>query len=241
MRYAARMLLRRPGFTIIAILSLALGIGVTTAIFSVLNAVALRPLPYSDPDRLVWMTQLLHGSSTDEVTFTPHFLEWRRQNHTFEGLAAYNYQTRNLSGLNQPMEVHTARVSALLLPLLRIQPAIGRNFTASEDSKGAEPVAILSDALWRSQFSADPKIAGRPAMLDGQPFRIIGVLPRGFVFPGVDGIDILTPLAKDEAAELAFRDVTIIRNVVGRLKPGVTRELANADLMVIQRRLPHPP
>jgi putative ABC transport system permease protein len=185
-RYAARILLRRPGFTFAAILSLALGIGVTTAIFSVLNsvlnAVALRPLPYSDPDRLVWMTQLLHGSSTDEVTFTPHFLEWRRQNHTFEGLAAYNYQTRNLTGLDQPMEVHTARASAALLPLLGVQPAIGRNFTRQEDSKGAGPVAILSDALWRGQFSADPQIAGRPVMLDGRQFQIIGVLPRGFFF-----------------------------------------------------------
>src|ERR1700688_4971817 len=105
-RYAGRVLLRRPGFTIAAILSLALGIGVTTAIFSVLNAVALRPLPYSDPDRLVWMTQLLHGTSTDEVTLTPHFLEWRRQNQTFAGLAAYNLQTRNLTGPEAPIEVH---------------------------------------------------------------------------------------------------------------------------------------
>jgi predicted permease len=241
LRYAIRMLIRRPGFALTAILSLALGIGVTTAIFSVLNAVALRPLPYSDPDRLVWMTQLLHGSSTDEVTFTPHFLEWRRQNHTFEGLAAYNYQTRNLTGVDQPMELHTARVSAALLPLLGVQPAIGRNFTPQEDSKGGEPVAMLSDALWRGQFSTDPKIAGRSVALDGQQFRIIGVLPRGFVFPGEDGVDLVTPLAKDEAAELAFRDVTIIRNVVGRLKLGVTRELANSDLMLIQSRLPHPP
>ncbi len=116
LRYAARVLLRRPGFTTAAILSLALGIGVTTSIFSVLNAVALRPLPYSDPDRLVWMTELLHGTSTDDLTLTPHFIEWRRQNHTFEGLAAYNYQTRNLTGLDQPVEVHTARVSAALLP-----------------------------------------------------------------------------------------------------------------------------
>src|ERR1700685_4227869 len=163
--YATRILSRRPGFAIAAILSLALGIGVTTSIFSVLNAVALRPLPYSDPDRLVWMTQLLHGSSTDEVTFTPHFLEWRRQNHTCEGWAAYNYQTRNLTGLDQPMEVHTARASAALLHLLGVQPAIGRNFSAQEDSKGNDHVAILSDALWRSQFSADPKIAGRPVLL----------------------------------------------------------------------------
>jgi putative ABC transport system permease protein len=241
LRYAARIFLRRPGFTIAAILSLALGIGVTTSIFAVLNAVALRPLPYSDPERLVWMTELLHGSSTDDLTITPHFIEWRRQNHTFEGLAGYNYQTRNLTGLNQPIEVQTARVSAALLPLLGIQPAIGRNFTTQEDSKGAEPVAILSDALWRNQFFANPKIAGRPVVLDGQAFRIIGVLPRGFVFPGADAVDLFTPLAKDEAAELALRNLTVIRNVAGRLKPGATRELATSDLMVITSRLPHPP
>src|ERR1700683_3436325 len=188
LRYAARILFRRPGFTLAAILSLALGIGVTTSIFTVLNAVALRPLPYSHPERLVWMTELLHGSSTDELTLTPHFIEWRRQNHTFEGLAGYNYQTRNLTGLDQPMEVHTARVSAALLPLLGIQPAVGRNFTSQEDTKGAESVAILTDELWRNQFSADPKIIGRPIMLDGQPFRAIGVLPRGFLFPGADPI-----------------------------------------------------
>jgi putative ABC transport system permease protein len=143
--------------------------------------------------------------------------------------------------VDQPTELHTARVSAALLPLLGVQLSIGRNFTTQEDSKGNGQVSILSDALWRGHFSADPKIAGRPLMLDGQQFRIIGVLPRGFVFPGEDAVDLLTPLAKDEAAELAFRDVTIIRNVVGRLKPGVTRALANADLMVIQSRLPHPP
>src|ERR1022692_3986710 len=240
--YAARILIRRPGFAVAAILSLALGIGVTTAIFTVVNAVALRPLPYADPDRLVWMTQLLHGSSTDEVTFTPHFLEWRRQNHTFEGLAAYNYQTRNLTGLEAPIEVHTARASAALLPLLGVEPAIGRNFTAQEDAKGNDRVAMLTDQLWQRQFDADPKIAGRPIMLDGDQYIITGVLPRGFVFPGLDVVDLLTPLGKDEAAELQFREsLTIVPNVGGRLKPGVGIEQANAELMVIQSRLPVPP
>ena len=157
MRYAIRILLRRPGFALAAILSLALGIGVTTAIFSVLNAVALRPLPYANPDRLVWMTQLLHGSSTDEVTFTPHFLEWRRQNHTFEGLAAYNYQTRNLTGLDQPMELHTARVSAALLPLLD-DPArrsgaisLAGRFQRQRTSSDLERCALARPVLRRSK------------------------------------------------------------------------------------------
>src|SRR5580698_5599009 len=240
--YAVRMFARRPGFTAAAILSLTLGIGATTAIFTVVNAVALRPLPYSDPNQLIWMTELLHGSSTDEVTLTPHYLQWRLQNQTFSGLAAFNYQTRNLTGLESPVEIHTARASAELLPLLGVTPAIGRNFTKQEDSRGNDRVAILTDALWRREFGADPNIAGRPVMLDGDPYIVTGVLPANFVFPGRDAVDLITPLAKDEVAELQFHEsVTIIRNVVGRLKPGVTLEQANADLAVIQSRLPVPP
>jgi len=243
--YAARILFRRPGFAIAAVLSLALGIGVTTAIFTVVNAVALRPLPYADPDRLVWMTELLHGSSTDDLTLTPHFLEWRRQSKSFAALAAYQYQTRNLTGLDDPVEVRTARVSAALLPLFGVEPAIGRNFTRQEDSKGNERVAILTDQLWQRQFGSDPKIVGRPILLDGAQYTIVGVMQRGFVFPGVESVDLLTPLGKDEAAELAFRSdgagSTAIRNVAGRLKPGVTIEQANSELMVILSHLPQPP
>src|SRR5438876_1245834 len=110
LRFGARTLRRGSGFTIAAGLSLALGIGITTAIFTVLNAVALRPLPYADADRLAWMTQVLKKNSTDEVTITAHFLEWRRQNRTFVDLAGYNYQTRNLTGLDTPLQLRTARV-----------------------------------------------------------------------------------------------------------------------------------
>jgi predicted permease len=241
--YAARILLRRPGFAIAAILSLALGIGITTAIFTVVNAVALRPLPYADPDRLVWMTELLHGSSTDDLTLTPHFLEWRRQSKTFAALAGYQYQTRNLTGVDDAVELHTARVSASLLPMIGVMPAIGRNFTVQEDAKGHEHVAILTDGVWRDRFGSDPKIAGRTILLDALPHIVIGVMPRGFVFPGVESVDLLTPLGKDEAAELAYTDggFSAMRNVLGRLNPGVTREQANAELVVINSRLPHPP
>src|ERR1700683_5218333 len=182
--YAARILFRRPGFTIAAALSLALGIGVTTAIFTVLNAVALRPLPYADADRLLWMTEILQKNSTDELTITPHFLEWRRQNQTFAGLTGYNFQTRNLTGRDEPMELHTAKASATLLPLLGVQPAIGRNFTKDEDYKGRDQVALLGHELWEQHFGGDPGIVGRAILLDGSPFTVVGVLPRGFVFPG---------------------------------------------------------
>jgi putative ABC transport system permease protein len=239
--YAVRSLRRRPGFTTTAILSLALGIGVTTAIFTVLNAVALRPLPYADADRLLWMTQILKKNSTDEVTLTGYFLEWRRQNQTFMDLAGYNYQTRNLTGRDEPMELLTAKASASLLPLLGVQPVLGRNFLKQEDYKGRDQVVLLGSALWRQQFGGSPKIIGQTIILGGSPFTIVGVLPPDFVFPGPDQVQLITPLGKDEAAELQHRVGSIVRNVIGRLKPGVTVEQARADLTVIQSRLPVPP
>ncbi|HUJ24047.1 MAG TPA: ABC transporter permease, partial [Bryobacteraceae bacterium] len=239
--YGARALRRRPGFTLAAGLSLALGIGVTTAIFTVLNAAAFRPLPYADAERLLWMTQILTKNSTDEVTLTGHFLEWRRRNHTFTDLAGYNLQTRILTRVDEPMELHTAKASASLLPLLGIQPLIGRNFLKEEDYKGRDHVALLGNDLWKQQFGSDPQIAGRTVTLDGIPFTVVGVLPHDFVFPCPDPVQLITPLGKDEAAELEHRVGSIIFNVVGRLKPGVTREQARAELSVIQSRLPVPP
>jgi putative ABC transport system permease protein len=241
MVHGTRSLGRRPGFTFAAGLSLALGIGVTIAIFTVLNAVALRPLPYADADRLVWMTQILKKNSTDELTFTPHFLEWRRQNQTFTDLAGYNYQVRNLTGLYDPMEVRTARASASLLPLLGVQPVLGRNFLKQEDYKGHDQVAMLGNFLWHERFGGNPNIIGQAITLDGAQFTIVGVLPSDFVFPGPDQVQLITPLGKDEAAELQYKTASIIRNVIGRLRPATTLEQANAELTVIQSRLPVPP
>lgn len=239
--HGLRLLRRRPGFAIAAILSLALGIGLTTAIFTVLNTVALRPLPYVEADRLIWMTQVLKMNSTDEVTLTAHFLEWRRQNQTFTDLAGYNFQTRNLTGLDEPLEVPSAKVSASLLPILGVQPVLGRNFLKQEDYKGRDQVALLGYELWQQRFAANPKIIGQPITLDGSPYIVVGVLPPGFVFPGADEVQLITPLGKDEAAELQYKVGSIVRNVVGKLKPGVTLEQAIAELTVIQSRLPVPP
>jgi putative ABC transport system permease protein len=237
----ARSLRRRPGFAIAAILSLALGIGLTTAIFTVLNAVAVRPLPYADAEKLIWMTQILKKNSTDEVTITGHFLEWRRQNRSFIDLAGYNYQTRNLTGVDETTQLPSAKASASLLPLLGIQPALGRNFLKQEDYKGRDQVVLLSDALWRQRFGGDPKIIGRAITLDGSSFTVVGILPPDFVFPGPDQVQLITPLGKDEAAELEHKVGSIIFNVIGRLKPGVSFEQARAELTVIQSRLPVPP
>lgn len=238
--HGIRLLRRRPGFTIAAVLSLSLGIGLTTAIFTMLNAVVLRPLPYQQSERLMWMSEVLKMNSTDEVTITEHFLEWRDHNQSFTELAAYNYQTRNLTGVNEASEVATARVSASFLPLLGIQPVIGRNFLREEDSKGHEQVAILGHELWSQRFGTDLGIIGRSVMLDGNPYRVTGVLPPDFVFPGPDPIQLLTPLGKDEQAEREHRAGSIIRNVVGRLKPGVTQQQARAEMSVLTARLPLP-
>ena len=239
--HGLRLFRMRPGFTLAAILSLAMGIGLTTAIFMVLNAVALRPLAYADADRLIWMTQTLKKNSTDEVTLTAHFLEWRRQNQTFSDLAGYNFQTRNLTGIDEPLEIASAKASASLLPILGVQPTLGRNFLKQEDYKGRDQVALLGYTLWQERFGADPKIIGKPITLDGSAFVVVGVLPAGFAFPGADEVQLITPLGKDEAAELQYKIGSIIRNVVGRLKPGVTLEQARAELTVIQSRLPLPP
>jgi putative ABC transport system permease protein len=241
MLIGARALRRRPGFAVTAVLSLALGIGVTTAIFTVLNAVALRPLPYADAEKLIWMTTILKKNSTDEVTLTGHFLEWRRQNQSFTDLAGYNYQTRNLTGLDEPTQLPSAKASASLLPLLGIQPVLGRNFLKQEDYKGRDQVALLANGLWQQRFGGDPKIVGRTITLDGSPFTVVGILPPDFVFPGPDQVQLITPLGKDEAAELQHKIGSIIVNVIGRLKPGVTFEQARAELTVIQSRLPVPP
>ena len=239
--YGARSLRRQPGFSMAAGFSLALGIGMTTAIFTVLNAVALRPLPYADSERLLWMTQILKKNSTDEVTLTEHFLEWRRQNHSFTDLAGYNYQTRILTGLDEPVQLLSARASASLLPLLGVQPVLGRNFLRQEDYKGRDQVCLLGNALWRERFGGTPKIIGHSIVLDGIPVTIVGVLPPAFYFPGPDPVQLITPLGKDEAAELQHRVGSVVRNVVGRLRPGVTPVQARADLTVIQSRLPVPP
>lgn len=239
--HGARFLARRPGFTVAAVLSLALGIGATTAVFTVLNAVALRPLPYADSSQLVWVTQLVKMNSTDEVTITPDFLDWRRLTRKFTGLAAFNYATRNLTGFAHPLEVRTARVSAGLLPVLGVNVALGRNFSREEDYKGRDAVAVIGHEMWQSVFGGDPNVLERSIALDSRNYRVIGVLPRGFVFPGAQPVDLLTPLAKDEAAELQrANSISIVTNVIGRMNAGVRLEEARAELESIQSHLPKP-
>lgn len=240
---ALRRLRKNPAYALTAIGSIAMGIGICTAMFTILNAVLLRPLPYANSDKLVWITQVLKANSTDEVTFTADFLDWRSNNRTFESLAAYNEYTRSLTGVAEPMQVHTVKASSALLPTLRVQPLFGRNLSASADTAGHEKVALLACRIWRSRFASDPSIVGKPVLLDGEQYIVTGILPESFEFPSPQPVDIITGLGKNEAGELA-RDgkvFTIVHNIIGRPKPGVTNEQARQDLMRIQAHLPEPP
>jgi predicted permease len=241
--FAARRLRKIPGYTIAATGSLALGIGITTAMFTLLNAVVLRPLPYADSQELVWLTEVLKANSTDELTITPDFLDWRRFNRTYQDLAGINEDTHIVSGLGRPLEVHSARASASLLPILNVKPMLGRNFTRQEDTAGGERVVIVSYGFWRDHLGADMGVIGNLIRIDDQAYSLIGVLPPGFVFPSDGDVQMITPLAKDETAESARdgRVLTIIHSVIGRLKPGVTLRQAHDDVAAIQAHLPVPP
>ena len=149
LRSAIRALRRAPGFTVVAVSVLALGVGANTAMFSVIDAVLLRPLPYPDPERLVWIGESLQfKTNEDQVTLTPDFLDWRSQNDLFTAMGAFNFFTRTLSGAGDPVPLRTVKASADLLPLLKVQPLLGRTFARSEDERGRDQVAILSYGLW---------------------------------------------------------------------------------------------
>lgn len=240
---AVRRIRRNPVYTVAAIGSLALGIGISAAMFTILNAVVFRPLPYADAQRLVWVTEVLKANSTDEITLTPDFLDWRRANHTFESMAAFNYDTHIVTGLAEPIEIHSVRASASLLPILHVKPMLGRIFRSDEDYAGRERVAMLSYVFWRDHLGSSASVLAKPILLDGEQYSIIGILPQGFVFPGDEEVDAMTPLAKNEAGELARdgRVITIVHNVIGRLKPGITQAQAHDDLAAIQAHLPLPP
>ena len=196
LRFAIRGLRTSPGFTLVAVSVLALGVGANTAMVSVIDAVLLRPLPYPDAERLVWIGEAIKNNTTDEVTLTPDFLEWREQNHVFATMAAFNLYTRTLSGAGDPVSLRTAKASADLLSVLKIQPVLGRNFARTEDQRGHDQVAILSYGLWRSTFGGRRDVIGQPITLDDQVFTVVGVLPREFHFPAPEPIDVLTPLGK---------------------------------------------
>jgi putative ABC transport system permease protein len=240
-RYAYRMMRNKPGFTILAVLTLALGIGASTAIFSVVDAVILRPLPYGVPDRLVLVKAWIPKAISDPIPVcAPDVVQFQRENHTFESLAAFRGGQLDLAGGAEPQRVNVDRVNANLFSLLGVQPSLGRAFTADEDHQD-RLVAILSHGLWQRQFGADPNIIGHTVTLNRQPYTVIGVMPRTFIFPlsGMDqgeASDVFVPMSFT-SEELADVGDNFNYSLVGRLKSGVTLTQANADLGAIAQRI----
>ncbi|MGH9789365.1 MAG: ABC transporter permease [Candidatus Acidiferrales bacterium] len=236
LRYGARQLARSPGFTAVAVLTLALGIGANTAIFSVANAVLLQPLPYQEPDRLVRLWESNPGRNWPFFSASaPNFNDWVQQNRSFESLAATEGATFNLTGTGEPERLRGRRVTSNFFALLGVELELGRNFTPEEGRPASARVAILSHGLWQRRFGADPGILGRTLRLDGESYEIVGVLPGTFRF--TPGTEVWGPLAIDwnEPGRADRSNHTLL--VVGRLKPGVTLAQAQADLESIAKRL----
>ena len=239
-RYALRALRRTPGFTVVAVLTLALGIGATTTIFSVVNAVVLRPLPFQDPGRLVrvWDTNPHGGDfSTSDATY----LDLRERNRSFVEMAAFSDTRRSLvltglcardSGDCEPERLQSAAVTASIFPLLGAAPSLGRTFTTMEDRpSGDSRVVLLGYDLWVHRFGSDPRLLGRGITLDGQSYTVVGVMPAGFAFPSP--AELWVPLVVDRRRDRDEHDLTVI----GRLGPGMTLDRASADLQRVAGEL----
>src|SRR5437870_2625623 len=231
LRYAMRVLRRSPGFTAVSIVSLALGIGANTAIFTVVNAVLLRPLPYSDPSRLVVVE---HGEMS--TVAAANFLDWRDGNRVFERIGAAEFWTPNLSGIDKPEQLYALRLTADVLPLLGIPPALGRVLSEDEEHLGRDHVAVLSDALWKNRFASDPHAVGRTVSLDGAPYTIVGVMPPRFRFAPfwATRAQLWAPLALD--ARKADR-LGASMHVFARLRSGVTIDRARLEMAAMGARI----
>jgi predicted permease len=231
LRYATRQLLKNRGFTFVAILTLALGIGANTTIFSVVYAVLLRPLPYKDPDRVV---VALHDGT--KPVSPADFRDWREQNTVFEQMAAASLWSPNMTGRDQPEQIRGLQATGNLFDMLGSQAALGRAFTNEEDRKNAQPVVVLSDQLWKRRFGGDAAVIGQTLTLDGQSHTVIGVMPPAFQFPffWATGVEMWTPLKLDPADQ--NRSARFLR-VFGRLKADSDIQKAQTEMSVIAARI----
>src|SRR6202161_1009953 len=233
-RYAFRTRGKSPGFTAIVVLTLALGIGANTAIFSVVNAVLLAPLPYSQPGQLVmaWTSNVPRGDKTAPVS-GGDFAEWKSGNNVFSGMAASSDEIFTLTGAGEPQNLIGYQCSADYFRLLGTRPELGRTFLDEEDRPGGPDVAVLSDAIWRRVFSADPHIVGKSIAFAGKLFTVVGVMPPNFKYPST--VEIWTPLALPTSYLTNYDDTPL--RIMARLKPGMTLKQAQAEMDSIEQRI----
>jgi putative ABC transport system permease protein len=235
LRYGVRMLLKNPGITFVVVLALALGIGANTAIFSVVNAVLLRPLPYAEADGLVFLNEA--SQVLDEMSISyPNFTDWRNQNQVFEKIGIYNRASYNLTGAGEAERIVTGQVSADLFSTLRVNAALGRVFTNEEDKPGGNPVVVLSHGLWERRFGGQTNILNQSITLNGKSYTVIGVMPRSYLYPS--RVEMWVPVGQlsGEPSWLERGNHPGLYGVA-RLKPGVTMEQAQANMDTIAANL----
>ncbi|MDX6304394.1 MAG: putative transport system permease protein [Blastocatellia bacterium] len=241
-RYGIRLLVKAPSFSIVATIALALGIGANTAIFSVVNAVLLKPLPFANSDQLmmVWETDSVRGGQRGSSSY-PNFADWRDQNHVFEHMASYYNNDYIMTGRGESSRLQGAVVNADLFPLLGAAPSLGRAFRPEEDKPGESGrVVILSQQLFQKRFNSDPNVINQSVVLDGKVFTIVGVMPPEFQFPiQNEPVELWTTVSGDREGKDPITEErgAHYMNVIGRLKPGVTREQAQAEMTTISARL----
>ncbi|MEE8521094.1 MAG: ABC transporter permease, partial [Gemmatimonadota bacterium] len=235
LRFAARSLRKSAGFTVVAVLTLALGIGANTAIFSVVNGVLLRPLAYEQPDRLVTITESNPVQDREGFNVSyPNYLEWKKQSRVFEQIAAVRTMSVTLTGGDEAARVLLSLISRELFAVLRVEPALGRGFLAEEDRPGADPVVILSHGLWQRRFGADPEVVGKTIAINGSSSTVIGVMPPEFEFPS-EAVELWAPigLLADRMQNRAVHTLT----TVARLEDGVSLDEAKVEMATIAARI----
>jgi putative ABC transport system permease protein len=237
LRYSMRALARSPSFTLVAVVGLALGIGANSAIFTVMNAVLLRPLPYKEAEQLVLLWQLNRQNGDHEIKASaPDYIDWKEQNTVFQNIAAFNANSGlglNLSGAGHPVRISATSVTGNLFSVLGVTPALGRSFLPDEERPGSAPVCILSDGLWRRRFDSDPKILGKAVTLNGEMWTVVGVMPAGFRFP--QSVDLWVPAMVGATARTKHAQHYL--GVIARLKPGLSLDHAQAELDALARRM----
>ena len=238
MRYGVRMVAKSPGFAAIAILTLALGIGANTALFSVVNAVLLNPLPYHQPDRLVAIYARSKEFSHSSISY-PNFLDWERSQRSFSSLAAFREENYNLTGTGEPERVKAEMVSANFFSVLGVNPVAGRLLRPEEDQAGAQPVALISGGFWKRKFGSAPDALGKTLRLDGLAYTVVGVIPADFRYQSGNfhNSDVYVPIGQWNDPTFRDRRASMGMDAVGRLKPGVTLQQAQADMDSVARTL----
>jgi predicted permease len=234
-RYAIRMLVKSPGFAAVAVLTLALGIGANTALFSVVNGVLLNPLPYPHSEQLVTVYASAPGFSQGPVAYL-NFLDWQHDTQTFSSMATYRNQDYNFTTTNEAERLSGYMISATFFPTLSVKPILGRTFRSDEDQVGAAPVVVLGGGLWKRKFGSSPDVVGKSLTLNGTSYLVVGVIPSSFTFYGHDR-DVYTPIGQWNDPSFRDRRISVSAHVLGRLKPGVTLPQAKADMDVVARNL----